>query len=88
MGVVKFENKDKVNEIRNKFAHNEICVKDIPHDMLCELFYLAISKIDRFENCYADYDERDWEECVRDQEFIIDELFEKLEDNVKLDLYY
>lgn len=83
----KFENKDKVEELKEQFGKNKIDFDDMPKDVLIELLKCAIYKIDKQEN-YGDYFyERDWKDCLCDKEFIVDELFDDLIDKIKLDIY-
>lgn len=85
---IKLENKDKVNELHQKFNKGNLLTKDIPHDILVQLFFNAISRIDKLENRDEDeFDERDWKDTLCDQNAIVDELFERLEENIKFGIY-
>lgn len=83
---IKFENKDKVTQLREDFRQNKVDFKDIPHDVLVELFEIAIDKIDEQENG-GEFDERDWKDCLCDKESIVDDLFAELEEKIKLEIY-
>lgn len=87
---IKLENKDNVSNLRKQFSKNEISTYDIPHDVLVQLFFNAISRIDKLENACEDdceFDERDWKDTLCDQNAIVDELFERLEANIKFGIY-
>lgn len=83
---IKLPNKDKVSELREKYARDKITTEEIPHDILTQLFMSAINKIDSLENGGED-DQRDFKDVYCDQNYIIDQLFESLEENIKLDIY-
>ena len=59
---------------------------DFPKDVLVELLQLTVERIDEKENG-GEFDERDWKDCLCDKEFIVDELFEELEEKIKCDVY-
>ena len=82
----KFENKDKVAQCREDFKHKKSYFDDMPKDVLVELLELAVSRIDEAENG-GENDERDWKDNLCDREFIVDELFEELQENIKLGIY-
>lgn len=54
--------------------------------MLVELLEIAIERIDENENG-GDFDERDAMDCLCDKKFIVDELFDALQEKVELDIY-
>ena len=83
---IKLHNMDKVGELRSQFATEKIGTKDIPHDILVQLFLCAITRIDRINN-NLDNDIRDFETVYNDQNRIIDNLFNDLEQNIRLDIY-
>ena len=84
----KFENKDKVSQFKEQFANNQIDFNDLPKDVLIELLYIAVEKIDECENVCEDFeDERDWKDALCDKEFVVDDLFTALEEKIKLDIY-
>ena len=82
----KFKNKDKVSQLKDDFVHNRIGFNDFPKDVLVELLQLTVERIDEKENG-GEFDERDWKDCLCDKEFIVDELFEELEEKIKCDVY-
>ncbi len=84
----KLKNKDKVNNLKEDFKHKKIDIKDIPKDILVELFINAVAKIDYLENVkpYVS-DERDIKDLVCDKRFIIEDLFKELEEDIKLGIY-
>lgn len=84
----KFENKDKVSQFKEQFANNQIDFNNLPKDVLIELLYIAVEKIDECENVCEDFeDERDWKDALCDKEFVVDDLFTALEEKIKLDIY-
>ena len=82
----KFKNKDKVSQLKDDFVHNRIGFNDFPKDVLVELLQLTVERIDEKENG-GEFDEWDWKDCLCDKEFIVDELFEELEEKIKCDVY-
>ena len=82
----KFKNKDKVSQLKDDFVRNRIGFNDFPKDVLVELLQLTVERIDEKENG-GEFDERDWKDCLCDKEFIVDELFEELEEKIKCDVY-
>lgn len=92
MEKLRLKNKDKVKQLKEDFGKNKIGVEDIPQDILIELFRFAIIKIDEWENLkqygydFGD-DERDWKDQLCDKEFIIDDLFDLLIEDINLGLY-
>lgn len=82
----KFKNKDKVKELKEKFSDKQIEIIDMPKDVLAELFWKAVERIDENENG-GEYDERDWKDCLCDKEFIIDELFDALQETIDSGIY-
>lgn len=83
---IKLENKNKVAELREQFAHNKIGVEDIPKDILVQLFTICVNKLDELENG-GEFDERDWKDCLCDKEFIIDNLFKELQEEIELGIF-
>lgn len=82
----RFDNKDKVDEFRQAFRRKNLYFDDMPKDVLVELLEIAIERIDEKENG-GEFDERDWKDCLCDKEFIVDELFEALQEKVDLEIY-
>lgn len=82
----KFANKDKVSMLRKQISDKQIFIDDLPKDVLENLLQCAIARIDRNENG-GEGDERDFKDLWCDQEFIVDELFEELEKEVKAGCY-
>ncbi len=82
----KFKNKNRVIELRDSFSKNKLRIDELPKDVLTELFVVAVERIDEKENG-GEHDERDWKDCLCDKEFIIDELFERLQEKVNLGIY-
>ncbi len=88
----KLKNKDKVKQLKEDFYHNKIGIEDIPRDILEELFERAICKIDEWENLKqygydCNDDERDWKDLLCDKEFIIDNLFNDLQEDIDIGVY-
>lgn len=83
---IKLENKDKVDDLRDKFSHNQIGIEDIPQDILIQLFTICVNKLDELQNG-GDFDERDWKDCLCDKEFIIDDLFKELQEEIDLGIF-
>lgn len=82
----KFKNKDKVQEYKKAFSDKQMYFDDMPKDVLVELLEIAIERIDENENG-GDFDERDAMDCLCDKKFIVDELFDALQEKVELDIY-
>lgn len=88
----KLKNKDKVKKLKEEFSQNKIGIEDIPKDILIELFCGAIEKIDEWENLKqygynCNDDERDWKDLLCDKEFIIDDLFNNLIEDIEIGVY-
>lgn len=82
----KFENKNKVSMFREQFSKKKVFLEDLPRDVLHYLLQCAIERIDQNENG-GEFDERDFKDVWWDKECIVDELFAKLEDEVKVGCY-
>ena len=80
----KFKNKGKVKDLQEQFANKQICLEDMPKDVLVELLKCAIERIDDKEN--GEY-ERDFKDIWWDLECIVDDLFNALQEKVDLDIY-
>ena len=80
----KFKNKGKVKDLQEQFANKQICLEDMPKDVLVELLQCAIERIDDKEN--GEY-ERDFKDIWWDLECIVDDLFNALQEKVDLDFY-
>lgn len=80
----KFENKDKVKELQEQFAEKKIGLEDMPKDVLAELLQCAVERIDDKENVK---DGRDFQDVWWDLEFIVDDLFNDLQEKVDSGIY-
>lgn len=83
---IKLKNKDKVAELKEKYLDKKINIEDIPKYILVQLFTICINKLDELENG-GEYDERDWKDCLCDKEFIIDNLFDELLEQIELGIF-
>ena len=81
--MITFVDKDKVSMLRKQISDKQIFIDDLPKNVLANLLQCAIVRIDRNENGGED-DERDFKDLWCDQEFIVDELFEELEEKVNI----
>ena len=80
----KFENKDKVKELQKQFANKKIGFEDMPKDVIVELLQCAVERIDDKENVK---DGRDFQDVWWDLEFIVDDLFNDLQEKVDSGIY-
>ena len=81
---LKDENKDKIKNYRADFENKKVDFDTLPADVLAELLWKAIERIDEKENG-GEFDERDAMDCLYDEEYIIDQLFESIEQSVNLE---
>lgn len=69
----------QIEQVKNQFESRNIGIENIPKEILCKLFLIAIKELDSYKNlaCIEFYneDERDAMDIFYDQNFIIDDLF-------------
>lgn len=83
---LKTENKDKIAELRQAYSDKKVDLDTLPADVLAELLWKAILRIDEKENG-GEFDERDAMDCLCDEEYIVDELFESIEQSASYGVY-
>ena len=83
----KFKNKDKVSTLRQEFSDKKIFIDQFPKDVLVELFQLAVLRIVRDRYGDESFSQLYFKDLWWEQEYAIDQLFEELEERVKLDIY-
>ena len=83
----KFENKDKVHQLREEFKTKKTYFDKMPVDVLVNLLEIAIAKIDSHVNDGESADCRDFKDTICDLGFIADDLFGELEEMIELDIF-
>ena len=89
--VKKLEEKDKLrfkdkicmSELRDLLSKNKLRIDILPKEILLILLKFAVERIDEKENG-GEFDERDWKDCLCDKKFIVDELLERLQQEIDL----
>ena len=84
---IKFKNKNNVAKYREQYINKKISIDKLLKDVLFELLECAVQKIDELKNGIEEVYERNWKESAVEIEFIIDDLFGKIEERIKLDIY-
>lgn len=85
MNTIKFKNKNKVKELQEKLSQGKLNIEQIPKDILRELLYCAVDEIDDLID--GENDQRDFKDVICDKRYIMEDLFQTLQEKIDIGLY-